>query len=103
LVSGLVSHSQVGHSTAISEDFMCRGGTLMINSRMWPRETASRCSQIASMCQLDLNVVPGSTIGHAGSMNSRSDDAQSSARSRSGSGGGHSRRSAAALEPGGGT
>ena len=54
-VSGRVSHSQHGQNTETASDFMCRGGILMIRRCSSPRVIASRCSQIASMCQLGLN------------------------------------------------
>lgn len=38
-------------------DFMLRGGTLISKCRISPRATASRCSHIASICQLGSNVL----------------------------------------------
>src|SRR5437588_437906 len=43
---------------------MCRGGMLMIRLRIWPREIASRCSIMASMCQPGMNGVAGSRTCH---------------------------------------
>ena len=49
---------------------MVRGGMLISRFRIWPRLTASRCSQSRPMCQLSSSGVSGSTIGHACLMNS---------------------------------
>ena len=49
---------------------MWRGGTFIRRLRIWPYDTASRCSMIASMCHPDTNGVDGSMIGHAWRTNS---------------------------------
>ena len=59
-----MSHSHAGHITDTIVDFECRGGMLMSRRWMSPALTASRCSQIASMCQLAMNGIPGSTTCH---------------------------------------
>src|SRR4051812_23684362 len=50
---------------------MQRGGMLMIRLGRSPAVTASRWSQIASMCQLPMNSRPGSTIFQASGTKSR--------------------------------
>lgn len=49
---------------------MWRGGIFTIRRVIWPRFTASKYSPIQSICQLSINVVPGSMTGQAWRMNS---------------------------------
>lgn len=63
--SGDRIHVQVGQRIETKLDFPVRGGTLMMSRRIWPRVTASRCSQIAPRCQESLKGVPGSIRCHA--------------------------------------
>src|SRR5262245_21128963 len=72
---GLLIHSQQGHITDTRIDFMYRGGTLMTSRCVVPAVTASRCSQIRSICQFGTNVVCGSSTGHISSTNVRSERA----------------------------
>ncbi|WP_279076505.1 hypothetical protein [Bilophila wadsworthia] len=51
LALGCRVHSQQGNATETSRVLQWRGGMLMSRSRISPRTTASRCSQMASMCQ----------------------------------------------------
>src|SRR5262249_60463370 len=60
-----------GYKTETGRLFSGRGGTLMSRFRIWLRDTASRCSMIASMCQPGTNGVDGSTIFQACRTNSR--------------------------------
>jgi hypothetical protein len=53
--SGWASHSHIGNITETMVDFECRGGMLMSSLRSSPALIASKCSQIASMCQLAMN------------------------------------------------
>ena len=71
--SGCANHSHIGQMTDTIVDFECRGGMLIISLRMSPCVTASRCSQIVSMCQLSTNFTPGSTTCHDCFTNSYND------------------------------
>jgi hypothetical protein len=61
-----------GKNTLAPSDFMCRGGMLVSSRLICQSATASRCSQIAAMCQLLRNAV-GSTRRHDALMKFRSE------------------------------
>jgi hypothetical protein len=69
---GFCAQIQAGKNTLALSDFMWRAG-MLINSRLICQSaTASRCSQIASICQLLANAI-GSTKRQSAAVKSRSD------------------------------
>src|ERR1051326_9228243 len=78
--TGLRVHSHAGQATDVTELLLEPGGTQIASRRISPDDTASKCSQIASICQPGTNrsgiPIPSD---HANCTNNLSDDDHSAA------------------------
>src|ERR1700729_500344 len=75
---GFCAQIQAGKNTLAPSDFMGRGGILINRGLICQSATASKCSQIASICQLLANAI-GSTERQNAAVKSRSDRSYRSA------------------------
>src|SRR5271154_3308107 len=73
LSCGSVAQIQAGNITETRVDFACLGGMLIRRALISRRLTASRCSQIASMCQPGMKGWFGSIVLQAAFTNVLSD------------------------------